>query len=244
LDLVTDLSAEIDYKNQVLMDRDFVFAGRKFSAGVVIEKLWGYLTPGRQEKIERVVNERSLDVCAVTEHLYDVGNISAVMRSAESFGFLPFRIIEREGAKYKKSDRISRGTEKWLDIRKSKNTTEAVRGLQAEGYRVYASDLQATHKLSEIDFSQKVALVFGNERDGISPEMKAAADGTFLIPMYGFAQSFNISVAAALTFSFAHAAREKVFGKSGNLSPEQKNTLKAHYLLRTLDSGADILLKD
>jgi tRNA (guanosine-2'-O-)-methyltransferase len=192
--------------------------------------------------MEQVIAERTSQIAVVAEHLYDVGNISAVMRSAESYGFLPFRIIERPEAKYKKSDRISRGTEKWLDIRKSKDTVAAVRDLKTQGYQVFASDLSATHTLQQIDFSKKTAIVFGNERDGISEDMRREATGTFLIPMYGFAQSFNISVAAAICFSYIHQERVKKLGHSGDLSEEERRVLKAHYLLRTLDSGPEILL--
>jgi tRNA (guanosine-2'-O-)-methyltransferase len=240
---MADLVEGLPFQSQVLRTGEIVVAGKKFSAHHVVQKLAPHLTESRKARIAQVIQGRTYNVATVAEHLYDIGNISAVMRSAESFGFLPFHIIERAGSKYKMSDRISRGTEKWLDIQKHASTSQAVQVLKSAGYKIYASDLQATHKLQEIDFSQPIALVFGNEKDGISQDMRDLCDGRFLIPMYGFAQSFNISVAAALTFYHAHTARLNL-GKAGDLTSDQSLLLQAHYYLRTLDSAPEILLHD
>jgi tRNA (guanosine-2'-O-)-methyltransferase len=238
----------LPYKAQILRSGEFNFAGRTVSAAAVIERLSSILTDARKERIATVVNERTYNMVTIAEHLYDIGNISAVMRSAECFGFMPFHIIERAGSKYKMSDRISRGTEKWLDIHLYKSagpvngSEECYKKLRSEGYKIYATDLNATTSIEDIDFSQKVAVVFGNERDGISEYTREHADGRVLIPMYGFAQSLNISVAAALMFSTIHGARRKVLGKSGDLSEAEKQILTAHYYLRTLD-GAENYFK-
>jgi len=228
------------YKAQVLRDGDFHLAGRDVSAVEVIERLSGVLTDARKERIEKVIRGRTYNVAAVSEHLYDVGNMSAVMRSAECFGFMPFHIIERPGASYKMSDRISRGTEKWLDIhihRGPNGTVDCFSSLRRDGFKIYATDLNATTTIDEIDFTQNVAIVFGNEKDGISAEARANADGRILIPMYGFAQSLNISVAAALLFSHVHRRRSEVRGASGDLTPREREVLTAHYYLRTLDAA-------
>ena len=226
----------LPFETQDLGTGDFHLAGRNVSAAEVVERLAPHLTDARMARISQVVGERTYSVAAVVEHLYDIGNISAVMRSTESFGFLPFHIIERPGARYKMSDRISRGTEKWLDIRKyrvesrvhqtvanapaneltnllttgpgnpiaANPTADCFDSLHSMGYKIYATDLDATTTIDEIDLSQKIAIVMGNEHEGISPYAREHADGRVMLPMYGFAQSFNISVAAALTFSQVH----------------------------------------
>lgn len=233
----------LPFRSQVLREGRFEIGGRSFFASEVVEKLEPHLTPERVRRVTQVVDGRTYSIATVAEHLYDIGNISAVMRSAESFGFLSFHLIERSGARYKMSDRISRGSEKWLDIHKYSATSPCVSTLKSQGFQVFATDLNATHNIEDIDFSQKVAFVFGNEKDGISEEVRSLADGRFRIPMYGFAQSFNISVAAALCFYHAHMGRCRKLGSSGDLTEEEKLNLKAHYYLRTLDRAPDILLR-
>jgi tRNA (guanosine-2'-O-)-methyltransferase len=233
------------YKAQVLRDGDFLLAKRNVSAAEVIERLSPILTDARRERIAEVVEGRTYNVATVAEHIYDIGNISAVMRSAECYGFLPFHIVERHGSKYKMSDRISRGTEKWLDINVYKGAeggAECFKNLRGQGCKIYSTALDATTSIDDIDFSGPVAVVFGNEKDGISQYARENSDGRVLIPMYGFAQSLNISVAAALMFSHIHRVRREAQGRSGDLTDHDKEVLTAHYYLRTLD-GADNYFK-
>ena len=237
-----ELIDRLPFEAQVLSSGEIQISDRTFTASEIVSGLEAFLTDERKSRISQVIDHRTLNVATVVEHLYDVGNISAVMRSAESFGFLPFHIIERPGAKYKISDRISKGTEKWLDIHKYKETEKCFLDLKKSGYQIYASDLSATCALHEIPVQNKVAIVFGNEKEGISDVAKKMADGTFIIPMHGFAQSFNISVAAAISFSAIHQKRLTA-GFAGDMSGEEKLRLRASYYLRTLDSAADILLK-
>lgn len=230
-------------QNKYRLQRSGVFklGDREFTVEQVIKVLRPHLTQSRIKRIQEVVVGRTFSVATVAEHLYDIGNVSAVMRSAESFGFLPFHIIERPGAKYKMSDRISRGTEKWLDISKHIDATTTLANLRQSGFKIYATDLNASHKLEDINFNDRVAIVFGNEKDGISNFTRENADGTFKIPMQGFAQSFNISVAAALIFFHIHSARERILGQSGDLSINEQLYVEAQYYMRTLDSFENIL---
>src|SRR4030067_2355738 len=108
---------ELPYKSQIIRNEKFIFRDREFTAKEVVNILEPILTPARKARIMQVVNSRTYSVATIAENLYDIGNISAVMRTAESFGFLPFHIVERSDSRYKMSDRISRGSEKWLDIR-------------------------------------------------------------------------------------------------------------------------------
>lgn len=238
-DSLSSYNSNLKYRIQ---NSDEIYAdGARFLKTDVIHSLQGHLTHARVERITKVLADRTFSISVVCEHLYDIGNISAVMRSAESFGFLPFHIVERPEAKYKMSDRISRGSEKWLDISKHKSTEECFKNLKSQGYQIFSTDLSATHKLEDIDFTKKTAIVLGNEKEGISKEAKKHSDGTFIIPMYGFAQSFNISVAAALCFYHIHQFRKSKLGKSGDLTSDEVERVRAYYYLRTLDSGIDIL---
>ena len=85
----------------------------------------------------------------------------------------------------------------------------------------------------EIEFSKPTALVLGNEADGISKEMIELADETAIIPMHGFVQSFNISVAGAISFYHIMRERERTLGKSGDLTDAEKLVLRAEFSLRS-----------
>ena len=206
-----------------------------------IEILKDFVTPHRWDRIEKVVSDRTFQIAPVLEHIYDNGNISAVMRSAESYGFINFQIIERSDGQFKNSQRVSQGTEKWLKIKKSKDTTTCLRDLKSQGFKIYATHLDATIKIEDINFCQPSAIIFGNEREGVSPEALELCDERFIIPMYGFAQSFNISVAAALCFFHIHSNRRSQLGKSGDLTDIQSKSLVLEYLMKSLDEPEKIL---
>lgn len=208
---------------------------------LVLEKIGPLLTPDRREKIERVVGLRNFDTAVVLESIYDRGNVSAVMRSAEGLGFGNFHVIETQ-EKFKESARVTQGADKWVEIKKWKQTTDCVRTLKQQGYKICVTHLDAKSKpLHEIDFSGKVALVLGNEKDGVSAEMIAAADETIIIPMTGFVQSFNISVAGALSLYHISQDRLKKRGSNASLNEQEQGILRAHYYMRTQDSAVQYL---
>lgn len=212
---------------------DFEIAGRKLSAAEILALVEPYLTPERQERIRIAVDERTCDVVPVLENIYDRGNISAVLRSAEAMGFQCGHVIEI-GEKFKSANRVTQGADKWLDIRKWKSTIECTRELKRLGYQILATHLDTKARpIDEMDFSRPTAIVFGNEKDGISPEMIAEADHTIIIPMRGFVQSFNISVAAAIALYHAASERRRKLGRHGDLSDEEKTILRADFSLRS-----------
>ena len=95
--------------------------------------------------------------------------------------------------------------------------------------------------MHEVDFTTPIALVLGNEKSGISEEMLEAADERVIIPMPGFVQSFNISVAGALCLYQIYQDRLQKLGRNADVTEPQIDILNAHYALRTLDSASDIL---
>jgi len=214
----------------------FEYAGRKFSAQEILSLVAPFLTPERQERIRRAVEGRTCDVVPVLENIYDRGNISAVLRSAEAMGYQCAHVIEL-GEKFKSANRVTQGADKWLDVRRWRSTRECIEELKRQGFRVVATHLDEKAKpISSIDFLSPVAVVFGNEKDGISNEMIELADETMIIPMAGFVQSFNISVAAAITFYHIFLERMRAFGRVGNLSEEEKLVLRADFSLRSSDN--------
>lgn len=214
---------------------------KEISASEVVDRLGPLLTTERRQKIDQVLENRCFSNVVVLENIYDRGNASAVMRSAEAFGLTFVHMIELNEA-FKESQRTTAGADKWIELKKWKSTAACVQELKKQGKQIVVTHLDATSKpIAEVDFSRPTALVLGNEKDGISLEMAEAADHRVLLPMVGFVQSYNISVAAALCFYHIYLDRMQRRGQQGDLSPEQKQILKAHYYLRTQPSGEDIL---
>ena len=206
----------------------------------VLEEIGPLLTPERRQKIDRVVDQRNFDTAMVLEGIYDRGNISAVMRTAEGLGFGNFHVIETQ-EKFKEANRVTQGADKWVEVKKWKKTSDCVKALKDQGYKICVTHLEASKPLHEIDFSGKTALVLGNEKEGVTPEMVAAADERVIIPMTGFVQSFNISVAGALCLYHIAQDRLKRRGTNASLTNEEKGILQAIYYMRTQDSAADTL---
>ena len=161
------------------------------------------LTPRRRERLLAVVAQRSQHLVAVMENIYDQGNVHAVIRSSESFGFFKLGRVASQHQKY--SSRTTSGAHKWVRVTDYGSIEQAILDYRSQGYQVGASTLAPEAlPLAQVDFSQPTALIFGNEKDGCSPLARELSDFHYLIPMAGFTQSFNISVAAAITFYHIH----------------------------------------
>lgn len=226
----------------------FTFAGKELAPAQVVAVLEPYLTEARRARINAVLAERTYTVVPVVEGLVNTGNVSAVMRTAEALGFQAFHIVTHEahdeGIRYKTSERTTQGADKWLDVWRWPTPETCLLPLKAQGYEVVVTHLDARAvPLSEIDFTQKTALVFGNERDGVSEQMLALADRTCVVPMAGFTRSFNISVAAALCLYHARRDRLSRQGFHGDLTEAQREMLRAVFTLKSVRSARQILTR-
>ena len=190
--------------NRLPLSEPFDIRGKAYSAKEVIALIEPLLTDVRREKILKVITKRDFDALLVLDEIYDDGNINAVMRSSEAMGFSQMHIIKRKEA-FKKSRRITQGADQWMQIRRWKDPQACLEHLKTQGYRLLATRLEDSQSIEKIDFSQPTALILGNEKNGVSPEVLAAVDGSVRLPMWGFVQSYNVSVAAAL--SLAHIRR-------------------------------------
>jgi tRNA (guanosine-2'-O-)-methyltransferase len=204
----------------------------RLSGDEIFELVSPFLTNERRARIDAVVENRTYSVVPVMENIYDRGNISAVMRSSEAMGYQGAHIIEL-GEKFKKANRVTQGADKWLDVVRWKSSAECARDLKSRGYKIYATHLEAAVPIGEIDWSEPSAIVFGNEKDGVSPEMLELADRRIIIPMLGFVQSFNISVAAAIGLYHIYQDRVRRMGRHGDLSKSEKRVLAALYCIRS-----------
>jgi tRNA (guanosine-2'-O-)-methyltransferase len=209
----------------------------------IVELLESHITPARRQRIETVVASRTREVVLVLEDLVNEHNASAVLRSAEAFGFFELHAIESGEVPFLISSKISRGAHKWLDFRRHQGAEHAYAELKERGYAIWASDIHgAAIDVHEIDISRKVALVFGNEHAGLSRVAAEAADGRFKIPMAGFVESFNVSVAAAVS-AYDLMIRRKQAGRHAGLPPEERLGVHAAFLARSVKASDAILAR-
>ena len=214
-----------------------------WSADYVIKVLGEILSEDRCQRIAEVVEGRTRSIATVVEGIVNTGNVSAVMRTAEALGFQDFHVIKGV-ARYKHSVRTTQGAQKWLDVHLWDTTIDCVTKLKADGFHIVVTHLdKSTTELGDVDFTQKTAVVFGNELAGASTDLLALADQTVLIPSTGFVQSFNISVAAAITLHKASMDRIRLLGKSGDLTDTEKEFLTAEFYIRAVNHAEEILLR-
>ncbi len=210
-----------------------------YTPAEIVAALGPLLTPRRRTRIAEVVAARTYTVTPILEGLYDRGNVSAVLRSAEALGFQSVHIAALQET-WREAKRVTQGAQKWLDVYEWDTTADALDHLRARGYRNYAMVMDDAAPIDAIDLTQPSALWFGSERDGLSPELLDAADARVTVPMTGFTRSFNISVAAALALYHTRAARERA-GGHGDLTPDERDTLEALFYLRCFDEPARLL---
>ena len=186
--------------------------------------------PPRKERIEEVLAHRTRTFTVVLDRLEDNFNMAAVLRTCEGMGVQEVHIVKNPLVAWAPNGRVTQGCDKWLDLHRYDDFASCSAALKARGFKVLVSAIrEGGQSLFEVDFGSKVALVFGNERYGVSPEVLALADGVFWIPMFGFTQSFNISAAASACISRAVAWRLERLGKVGDLTDEEKGELREKF---------------
>ncbi|TCI90645.1 TrmH family RNA methyltransferase [Tenacibaculum sp. M341] len=168
----------------------------------LLKYLEAFVTDERKEKFNDVLAERTRHFTVVLENVFQPHNSSAVIRSCDVFGVQDVYTIEDDYLR-KVSRKIARGSQKWLNFNRFKsennNTEECYKALKKEGYQIIATTPHnESCYLSDFDISKKSAFVFGLEKEGVSDFMMENADGYLKIPMVGFTESLNISVAAAI----------------------------------------------
>lgn len=205
-------------------------------ASTIMDTLKPLMTDERIARIEQVCAHRTFNVLPIVEHPYDWGNVAAVCRSADALGCGAVHIIRgADEERYKQSTRTSGGSEKWLDVQLFKTTTECLANARQMGFQIVAAHLDpGAVEPSAIDWTRPTAIVFGNELQGVSQEALAMADATTVLPIDGFVESYNISVAASLLLWEARRLRSQALGTQGHgdLTAEEQHILKAVFFLR------------
>ena len=163
------------------------------------------MTPERKNRLVNVLKKRQTNITVVLENVFDPHNISAVLRSCDAIGIQDVYVLTTRMAPHQRwGYRSSSGAYKWVTVHQFDDTKACVAELKKNYEKILTTCLaDDSVDLYELDFTQSMALVFGNEKDGIS-ELTPYADGNFIIPQTGMIKSLNISVACAVTLYEAY----------------------------------------
>jgi len=168
------------------------------------------MTPERRQKLLSVLKKRQNNLAVVLENVQDPHNISAVMRTCDAVGVQEVYVLNTRIPRHRKfGPKSSSSAAKWLTIRQFEDADSCFGELRKKYSRILTTHLASNSiDLYEIDFSGSVALVFGNEHSGVSEDIRAYADGDFIIPQVGIIRSLNISVACAVCLYEAYRQKE------------------------------------
>lgn len=206
--------------------------------------LEGYITEKRKSTFYKVLNDRTRHFTVVLEDIFQPHNASAVVRSCDIFGIQDVYAIENKFTN-KVSRHVAKGSQKWLNINRYKedgnNTKICIDELRAKGYQIIGTTPHTDScVLSDFDITKKSAFVFGAEKDGISDYIKEEADGFLKIPMFGFTESLNISVAAAITLQDM-TSRLRKSSIDWQLTIEEKKLLYFNWIKNTIKNPDNII---
>ena len=157
-----------------------------------------FLGDERKALLREILNKRTSHATVVLENIFHPYNASAILRTSECFGIQEVNVITEKYGEYQVNRDVVKGSAKWLDVVQHSSSQECIGKLKSRGYKIVATSPHATEQLEALPLEEKVAFVFGAEAEGVSKETMAVADYTISIPMYGFTESFNVSVGAAI----------------------------------------------
>ena len=210
------------------------------------EVLRPLVTEARLAKLQRVASLRSRHISVVLENVYQSRNASAVMRSADGLGLLDVHLIENENA-WSRNKGVAKGASQWLNLHRYLGVEDprlaCVNAIKAQGIKLVVTSPHAEgHTPENLPLDEPVALVMGTEFSGASDFMMGHADAYVEIPMKGFAESFNISVAAAIVM---HRLRTRLEHSSldWRLHPDELSVLNAEWIFKSVRNARGILAR-
>ena len=193
----------------------------------------------RIRRMRKVLEQRLGWVRVAVEAVHHRHNVSAILRTCDAMGIHHVHLVEGHFVPAKGA---ARGADRWLDIHWEQDAGEAIRALQEQGFSVWVADLDDDSASPEtLPLDRPVVIWLGAELVGVSPEARAAADGVLTVPMRGFAQSLNVSVAAALSIRPVAERARAQHGDAALLPADEREAVWDHWLAREreLRSGVD-----
>lgn len=197
----------------------------------LLDYLGQFITDHKKSVIERVLAKRTRYFTVVLEDIFKPHNASAVIRTCDCFGLQDIHVIEKTN-QYKVNPYVTRGASQWVDLHKyfredGSSVVSCFDSLREKGYKIYGTSPDPSSiSVYDLQPDQKLALVFGNEHEGISEEVKSKSDGLVHIPMLGFTDSFNISVSASIFLYDLVKKAENLGIEDFHLSENEKNQLR------------------
>jgi tRNA (guanosine-2'-O-)-methyltransferase len=200
----------------------------------VIRLLEPLVLERRRNRLLSVIEARLGSVQVVFDAPHDPHNGAAVVRSCEAFGVQRINVIERK-EQFLLATSVSRGSEKWVDLRRWPTVDNAVTALRDEGYELVGAHAEGEIGPDELADIPKLAIVLGNERDGIAEDLERACTRRVRVPMRGFVESLNVSVVAAVLLASATAKR------TGDLPEADRRRLYARGLYLSVEKADEVL---
>ena len=205
------------------------------------EALSAMYSDNKRNLFDRLVPNRTRHIAVVLEDIYQSHNASAVLRSCDCFGVQDVHVVENRNP-FNPAGDVAVGSSKWVDYYKHPDIKSAYSHLHSKGYRIVATlPHENDTMIGDLDLTQPTALVFGTELTGLTQEAIDGADGYVKIPMYGFTESFNISVCAALSLYSTTERMRRDPSIEWRLSEEEQLTLKLYWSLQVIRDGENVL---
>jgi len=210
----------------------------------LLEYLQSFLTENRKVVFEKVLAQRTRHFAVVLEDIYQKHNTSAVVRSCDVFGIQDLYTIENKYNSYV-SNQVAKGAQKWIDFHEfnseAYNTKNCIDTLRNKGYQLIATTPHNNScMIQDFDITKKSALVFGVEKEGVSDIILQEADGYLKIPMVGFTESLNISVAVAIILHEL-TARLRNSKVPWQLSQKEKNEIRFDWCKKSIQNADKII---
>jgi tRNA (guanosine-2'-O-)-methyltransferase len=206
----------------------------------VLEEFYKIITPNKVEMFDRIASLRTKYLTIALENIYQEHNASAVLRSCDCFGLQEMHVIEK-GFQYSVQRDIALGAGRWVDLFNynlgENPTDDCILNLQNRGYKIVATTPHTdAHTIHDLPIDQPLAFFFGTERRGLSQEVIERSDYQVKIPMYGFTESFNISVSVAILLQTIRQRLEKS-NLDWRLKSEEQISLKIKWCRKILNGG-------
>ena len=205
---------------------------RQYGPERVTQAMRPLLTDERMARIEQVLDSRLSSLTVAIENLHDPRNGAAAVRSIEAVGLTTLHAAESV-EHFRASPAVTIGAEKWIHVARYQGFAACAQALREQGFTLYAACPDAGNgtvdELDTMDVSRPVAVVFGNEHEGLTQGAIDACDRRMRIPMHGFTQSFNLSVSVAVTIYQLARRRRAHLGRPGDLAEQERAILRARW---------------
>lgn len=205
------------------------------------EEAASLISPERRALFDRLAPLRTRHIAVVLEDIYQSHNAAAVLRSCDCFGVQDVHVVEKNNT-FNPAGDVAVGSSKWVDYYRHASILDTYKHLHSKGYRIVATlPHENDQMITDLDINQPVALVFGTELTGLTQEAIAGADAYVKVPMYGFTESFNISVCAALSLFCLTERMRASADIPWKLSDDSQLDLKLHWATQTIRDGEQVI---